>query len=129
MKYDGINGVGCLILIAGFLAVTAVFVWVFGSVGIIISIIFFLLCLFNIFTDDKSDTSKPKSKPRSKPVQSKNIDVDKLRQYMLDDDYAAYLVGDLGGALAEAADIENASDEELIEMAKRQGIDLRKFEV
>ena len=32
------------------------------------------------------------------------IDIDKLRQYMLDDRYGAFLVGDFGGALAEAAE-------------------------
>lgn len=57
------------------------------------------------------------------------IDIDKLRQYMLDSSYCAFIVGDFGGALAEAADIENALDEDLVEMAKRQGIDLRRFEV
>ena len=57
------------------------------------------------------------------------IDIDALREYMLDNSYAAFFVGDFGGALAESVDIENASDEELVEMAKRQGIDLRKFEV
>ena len=57
------------------------------------------------------------------------IDIDKLRQYMLDDSYGAFFVGDFGGALAEAADIENASDEEVVEMAKRPGIDLKRFEV
>ncbi len=57
------------------------------------------------------------------------IDIDKLRKYMLDNSYGAFFVGDFGGALAEAADIENASDEELIEMAKRKGIDLRIFEM
>ena len=57
------------------------------------------------------------------------IDIDKLRQYMLDNSYGAFFIGDFGGALAEAADIENASDVELVEMAERQGIDLRRFEV
>ncbi len=57
------------------------------------------------------------------------IDIDALRKYMLDNSYAAFFVGDFGGALAESVDIENASDEELVEMAKRQGIDLRRFEV
>ena len=57
------------------------------------------------------------------------IDIDKLRQYMLDDSYGAFFVGDFGGALAEAAEIESASDEELVEIAKRQGIDLRRFRI
>jgi len=29
----------------------------------------------------------------------------------------------------EAVDVERASDEELVEMAQRQGIDLRRYEV
>lgn len=57
------------------------------------------------------------------------IDVEKLRKDMLDDCYGAYFVGDFGGALAESCDVENASDEELVEMALRQGIDLSKYEV
>ena len=57
------------------------------------------------------------------------IDVDKLRKYMLDNSYAAFFVGDFGGALVEAVDIENASDEELVQMAINQGIDLSRFEV
>ncbi len=57
------------------------------------------------------------------------IDVDALRKYMLDNSYGAFFGGGFGGALVEALDIERASDEELVEMAVRQGIDLRKFEV
>ena len=57
------------------------------------------------------------------------IDIDKLRQYMLDNCYAAFLVADLGGALVESVEIEKATDDELIEMAERQGIDLSRFEV
>ena len=57
------------------------------------------------------------------------IDIDSLRKYMLDNSYAAFFFGDFGGALAETVDIENASDEELIEMAESQGIDLRRFEL
>ena len=57
------------------------------------------------------------------------IDIDALRKYMLDNSYGAFFCGDFGGALVEAVDIERASDEELVEMAVRQGIDLRKFEV
>ena len=38
-------------------------------------------------------------------------------------------MGGFGGALAESVEIERASDEELVEMAQRQGIDLRRFEI
>lgn len=57
------------------------------------------------------------------------IDIDKLRKEMLDNCYGAFLVADLGGALVEAVEIENASPDELIEMALNQGIDLRRYEV
>ena len=57
------------------------------------------------------------------------IDVDALRKYMLEEDYGTFFVGGFGGALAETVEIERASDEELVEMAQRQGIDLRRFEV
>ena len=57
------------------------------------------------------------------------IDIHKLRKDMLDNCYGAFFVGGLGGALAESADIEKSTDEELIEMAKKQGIDLKRYEV
>lgn len=57
------------------------------------------------------------------------IDVDKLRDDMLNEDLGAFFGGGFGGALMEAVDVERASDEELVEMAQRQGIDLRRYEV
>ena len=57
------------------------------------------------------------------------IDIDKLRKDMLDNCYGTFFVGDLGGALAESVGIEKATDEELVEIAKRQCIDLKRYEV
>ena len=57
------------------------------------------------------------------------IDVDKLREDMRNEDLGAFFGGGFGGALVEAIDIERASDEELVDMALQQGIDLRKYEV
>ena len=57
------------------------------------------------------------------------IDVDKLREDMLQNCYGAFFVADLGGVLVESVEVENASPEELVEMAIRQGIDLRRYEV
>ena len=57
------------------------------------------------------------------------IDVDKLREDMRNEDLGAFFGGGFGGALIEAIDIERASDEELVDMALKQGIDLRKYEV
>ncbi len=58
-----------------------------------------------------------------------NIDIDKLRKDMLDNCYALFFASDIVAALAETPDIEQASDEELVEMAQKQGIDLRKYEI
>ena len=57
------------------------------------------------------------------------IDVDKLREDMRNEDLGAFFGGGFGGALIEAIDIERASDEELVDMALKQGIDLRRYEV
>ena len=57
------------------------------------------------------------------------IDVDRLRQDMLDNCYAMCFAADIAAALAEIPEIEQASDEELIEMALQQGIDVSRYEV
>jgi len=57
------------------------------------------------------------------------IDVDKLRKDMHDECMGAFFGGGFGGALMEASDIECASDAEIVEMAKREGINLRKYQV
>ena len=48
---------------------------------------------------------------------------------MLDNCYALCFAADIAAALAEIPEIERASDEELIEMALQQGIDLSRYEV
>lgn len=57
------------------------------------------------------------------------IDVDKLRRDMENDSFGAFYGGGFGGAFMEASDIEDASDEELIEMAQKKGIDLWRYKV
>jgi hypothetical protein len=57
------------------------------------------------------------------------IDIDKLRKDLLQDCYGGYFAGGFGGALVEASDIEKASPEELIKIAEKKGIDLRKYAV
>ena len=56
-----------------------------------------------------------------------SIDVDRLREDMENESLGAFFEGGFGGALMEASDIHIASDEELIKVAKRQGIDLRRY--
>lgn len=57
------------------------------------------------------------------------IDVDKLRRDMKNDDFGAFFGGGFGGAFMEAMDIERASDEEVVKIAEKKGIDLRRYEV
>lgn len=57
------------------------------------------------------------------------IDVDKLREDMRNEGLAGFFGGGFGGALIEAIDVDRASDKELVDMALKQGIDLRRYEV
>ena len=55
------------------------------------------------------------------------IDIEKLREDLKNDSLGAFFSGGFGGALFEASDIRHASDEELIEIARRKGTDLRSY--
>lgn len=57
-----------------------------------------------------------------------SINFDKLSRDLEDDSYAAYFGGGYGGALMDAFDVKQASDEELLEMARSRGFDLGKYE-
>ena len=58
-----------------------------------------------------------------------NIDIDQLREDMKLDCYAAYFGAGFGAAIIESFEIDDASPEELIDMAEQRGIDLSKYEV
>ncbi|MBR3343482.1 MAG: hypothetical protein IKG34_04715 [Solobacterium sp.] len=55
------------------------------------------------------------------------IDIEKLREDLKNDSLGAFFGGGFGGALIEASDLWHASDEELIEIARRKGTDLRSY--
>ncbi len=57
------------------------------------------------------------------------IDVDELRDDMRNECLWAFFGGGFGGALVESFDVDRATPEELVEMAQRQGIDLRRYQV
>ena len=57
------------------------------------------------------------------------IDVDKLRQDMRNECLGAYFGGGFGGALMEAFDVDKATPERLVEIAKWQGLNLRKYQI
>ena len=56
-----------------------------------------------------------------------NIDLDKLRKDLADDRYAATFAG-IPEMIMEAWEIESLSDEELLELARREHINLQKYE-
>ena len=57
------------------------------------------------------------------------IDVDELRDDLRNECFGAFFGGGFGGALVESFDVDRATPEELVEMAQRQGIDLRRYQV
>lgn len=57
------------------------------------------------------------------------IDIDRLRSDMHDEGMGAFFGGGFGGALIESFDVDNASPEELVQMAQRQGINLYNYQV
>lgn len=56
------------------------------------------------------------------------IDIDKLRKDMREQSLGAAFMGGFGGAFMEAGDIDHASPERLVQLAQKQGIDLRRYE-
>ena len=56
-----------------------------------------------------------------------SIDIERLKEDMSEESLGAFFGGGFGGALIEAIDIQHASDDELIEMARGQGIDLNEY--
>ena len=56
-----------------------------------------------------------------------DIDVDRMRQGLVDH-FGTAMAGGAWPAIADVSEVENASPEELIEIAEQEGIDLRRFE-
>ena len=55
------------------------------------------------------------------------IRIEKLRKDLIEDDMGAFFGGGYGGALIDSFDIEHASPEKLIEIARRKGINLNNY--
>ena len=56
------------------------------------------------------------------------IDVEKLRDDLNNESLGAFFVGGFGGALIEAGDLERASPDKLVEMARRDYVDLEDYQ-
>ena len=57
------------------------------------------------------------------------IDIRHLREDLRSEDLGAYFGGGFGGALMETFDIDNATPEELVQIAQDKGVDLRRYVV
>ena len=55
------------------------------------------------------------------------FDIERLKEDLQDDSYGAYFSGGYGGALIEAMETEDDSDEDIIMKAKKNGIDLQDY--
>ena len=55
------------------------------------------------------------------------IDYDKLKNELTQDALGAFYGGGFGGALIESFDIDNADEDELIDIALQKGIDLDRY--
>lgn len=55
------------------------------------------------------------------------IDIDKLRESLKEESYGAFFGGGFGGALIATFDIDKMSDEEIIEYALKNHMDLSKY--
>lgn len=56
-----------------------------------------------------------------------SIDVKRLRRDLQNQALGAYFGGGIGPALIDASNIDRASDDEVIRIAKRMGVDLRRY--
>lgn len=55
------------------------------------------------------------------------FDYDKLKNDLTQDALGAFYGGGFGGALIESFDIDNANEDELIDIALEKGIDLSQY--
>lgn len=55
------------------------------------------------------------------------IDIEKLRNALMQDNLGAFLGAGFGGAIIEREQIKNMSAEKLVELANRKRIDLSKY--
>ncbi len=56
-----------------------------------------------------------------------NIDIEKLREDLKNDSLGAFFGGGFGGAVIEAVEIKNATDEELLKIARSRNVDLHQY--
>lgn len=55
------------------------------------------------------------------------MDIERLRRDLVSDCYGAFFGAGFGAAMMESFDIERATPNELLDIAKDRGIDLRKY--
>ena len=58
-----------------------------------------------------------------------NIDYEKLRKRLAFRDFLAGLIGGTHAAVGDCANVHNATPEQLLEIARRRGINLERYRV
>lgn len=56
------------------------------------------------------------------------VDIEEIRKDLLENSYGAFYIGGFGGAMVEAQDIKRMSPDEIISLAKEQGLNLEKYQ-
>lgn len=57
------------------------------------------------------------------------IDIERLRSDLKEEQMGAFFGGGFGAALIESFDVDRASPEKLVEIAQRQGVDLKNYQI
>ena len=57
------------------------------------------------------------------------IDFKRLREDLKNESLGAYFGGGFGAGLIESFDLDDATDDELIKIARERGIDLNKYKI
>ena len=57
-----------------------------------------------------------------------NIDVEKIREDLLQDTLGAFFIGGYGGAVIEGKNIKDMSSEEIVSLAIKHGLNLKKYQ-
>ena len=56
------------------------------------------------------------------------VDIEEIRRDLIENSHGAFYNGGFGGAMVEAQDIKRMSPDEIISLAKEQGLNLEKYQ-
>ena len=56
------------------------------------------------------------------------VDIEEIRRDLIENSHGAFYIGGFGGAMVEVQDIKRMSPDEIISLAKEQGLNLEKYQ-